>query len=106
VVWALIGIPELEPMAPAQQALELSDSGVGAGQRDIRAGRLSATGARRLVPGPRWHRARHCLQRRRGRGRGSRANARYLKERCIDRGKPGRAAGEGFYEYDTVAARS
>jgi 3-hydroxybutyryl-CoA dehydrogenase len=32
----------------------------------------------------------------------SRANARYLKEHYIDKGKLGRASGEGFYQYDTA----
>jgi 3-hydroxyacyl-CoA dehydrogenase len=36
----------------------------------------------------------------------SQANARYLKEHYIDQGKLGRASGEGFYQYDTAAARS
>jgi 3-hydroxybutyryl-CoA dehydrogenase len=32
----------------------------------------------------------------------SRANARYLKDNYIDKGKLGRASGEGFYRYDTA----
>ena len=34
------------------------------------------------------------------------ANARYIKEHYIDKGKLGRASGEGFYKYETVPARS
>jgi 3-hydroxyacyl-CoA dehydrogenase len=34
------------------------------------------------------------------------ANARYLKEQCIDNGKLGRASGEGFYKYESVPTRS
>ncbi len=33
----------------------------------------------------------------------SRANARYLKEHYLDRGKLGRATGEGFHKCDSVA---
>jgi 3-hydroxybutyryl-CoA dehydrogenase len=31
------------------------------------------------------------------------ANARYIKEHYIDKGKLGRASGEGFYKYDTAS---
>jgi 3-hydroxybutyryl-CoA dehydrogenase len=34
------------------------------------------------------------------------ANARYIKEHYIDKGKLGRASGEGFYKYDSVPPRS
>ena len=34
------------------------------------------------------------------------ANARYIKEHYIDKGKLGRASGEGFYKYEPVPARS
>ena len=34
------------------------------------------------------------------------ANARYIKEHYIDKGKLGRASGEGFYKYELVPARS
>src|SRR5262245_52506192 len=34
------------------------------------------------------------------------ANARYIKEHYIDKGKLGRASGEGFYKYASVPARS
>ena len=34
------------------------------------------------------------------------ANARYIKEHYIDKGKLGRASGEGFYKYESVPARS
>src|SRR5215813_5094309 len=34
------------------------------------------------------------------------ANARYIKEHYIDKGKLGRASGEGFYKYESAPARS
>src|SRR5262245_56583666 len=34
------------------------------------------------------------------------ANARYIKEHYIDKGKLGRASGEGFYKYETMPAQS